>query len=152
MKKLGSVLIFVTLFNVLLAQEVGEIFNNNELYELFGKVKQSVNFETKKLKALIPFSGKYIMFRIIKKDIVILDENRKQLYPFDKDADYDNKTVFKYFSVNILTRLLNSADYNIVRFEEREKALVVKYKNKSMERGASCPPVCPELIYAISNY
>ncbi|MFA8343972.1 MAG: hypothetical protein ACEPO8_13450 [Rhodothermaceae bacterium] len=148
MKNLSIILVFATLLNFGFAQEAGEIFNNNELLKLFGEVKQSVDFKTEELKNLIPLAGEHIMFRIISDDVVILDQHRQQLYPYDKDADYDEKTVFKFFSVSVLNRLLQSADYHKVIFEEREKALVVKYKNKSMERGRQCPPYCPKEGYA----
>lgn len=148
MKKLMQICLVLTSINFGFAQEVGEIFNNEEVLELFGEVKQSVRFETEELKNIIPYAGEYIMFRIIDKEIVILDKQRRQLYPYNKQINFDDKTVFKFFSISVLYRLLQSSDYKFVIFEEREKALVVKYKNKSMERGRYCPPFCSEENYA----
>jgi len=90
------------------------------------------------------------MFGLINQQLIILDNNRKLMYP--EKADYKDSDVFIVYSVNMLRELLldnksekqgDEKDENI-SIEQRQEVLSISINEKTLETGIKCPPMCPD--------
>ena len=122
------------------AQVVGVIYGNQEAEQKFGKVINSLEMPSIQLESLLKMSGKYIMFKIADKNLFIIDENRKPLYPDNISVKSDE--VFKLLSVSKVLELLNEGQNRQTFFEERENAFSITNGSYTLEQSALCPPFC----------
>ena len=74
----SQVLLFSVVCN---SQDYGKIISRDEAQTLFGSVLVSVKMPVETLQDLVSKTEKVIMFKIIEDSVVILDNNRKVLFP-----------------------------------------------------------------------
>lgn len=143
MKKL--VIILVVLVNVVCAQEIGKIFKNEEVPAIFGKKISEVKLEADIIREALLKTNEYILFKVHNDDIIITDVYQNILYS-DESVEYvDPEWVFKLFSKSIVERFFDSnsdVPEKFVYFETREKDVVLRYQDKSLDKSAFCPPFC----------
>lgn len=122
------------------AQEVGTIYSKPEADQKFGKVIKSIEMPSAQLEDLLKKSGNYVMFKIVEKNLYIIDENRKPLYPGNISVKPDE--VFKLLSVSKVFELLKQGQNQQTFFEERENAFSITNGSYTLEQSSLCPPFC----------
>ena len=148
-------LIFVSFIALLLlscspTNQVGKLYSPEEANKLFGNVLYSADINTNTLAALIKKTDKSIMFGLINKQLIILDNKRHLLYP--EKADFKETDVFTVYSTAVLNELLETGKLNkqtdgnaeTVSVEQRREVLSVSSDAQTLETGNKCPPVCPD--------
>lgn len=123
-------------------QRIGKVFTNTEAYQQFGVIITSGEIPVDKVKVLLTKTENTIMFGIVNKTPIILDNNRKLLYP--EKADYKDTDVFTAYSVSVLKELLSKSSSQNISIEQRREVLSVSLGNYTLENGWKCPPNCPE--------
>lgn len=123
-------------------QVAGKLFTSAVADQKYGPVLNSVEFPTKNLTELLNETDKYIMFKIVNNSIVILDKDRKVLYPeVEKITEED---VFTEYSKSVVEDLISVGDADTVFFEQRKEVFTVTVGNVTMEIGIICPPLCQD--------
>lgn len=148
-------LIFVSFIALLLlscspTSQVGKLYSPEEANKLFGNVLYSADINTNTLAALIKKTDKSIMFGLINKQLIILDNKRHLLYP--EKADFKETDVFTVYSIAVLNELLETGKLNkqtdgdaeTVSVEQRREVLSVSSDAQTLETGNKCPPYCPD--------
>ena len=148
-------LIFVSFIALLLlscspTNQVGKLYSPEEANKLFGNVLYSADINTNTLAALIKKTDKSIMFGLINKQLIILDNKRHLLYP--EKADFKETDVFTVYSTAVLNELLETGKLNkqtdgdaeTVSVEQRREVLSVSSDAQTLETGNKCPPYCPD--------
>lgn len=150
MKKIFHIIIIFMLLLLFLScsptKEIGKVFTNEEADKLFGAVLYSAPVPLKDFDALLSKTDKTIMFGIINKTVIILDNKRWLLYP--EKAEYKDTDVFTIYSVSIVRELISEfrqkkiGPEDEINVEQRREVLSVSYGNNTIETGAKCPPLC----------
>ncbi len=148
-------LIFVSFIALLFlscspTSQVGKLYSPEEANKLFGNVLYSADINTNTLAALIKKTDKSIMFGLINKQLIILDNKRHLLYP--EKADFKETDVFTVYSTTVLNELLETGKLNkqtdgdaeTVSVEQRREVLSVSSDAQTLETGNKCPPYCPD--------
>ena len=148
-------LIFVSFITLLFlscspTSQVGKLYSPEEANKLFGNVIYSVDINTNTLAGLIKKTDKSIMFGLINKQLIILDNKRHLLYP--EKADFKETDVFTVYSTTVLNELLETGKLNkqtdgdaeTVSVEQRREVLSVSSDAQTLETGNKCPPYCPD--------
>jgi hypothetical protein len=148
-------LIFVSFIALLFlscspTSQVGKLYSPEEANKLFGNVLYSADINTNTLAALIKKTDKSIMFGLINKQLIILDNKRHLLYP--EKADFKETDVFTVYSTAVLNELLETGKLNkqtdgdaeTVSVEQRREVLSVSSDAQTLETGNKCPPYCPD--------
>lgn len=133
----SQVLLFSVVCN---SQDYGKIISRDEAQTLFGSVLVSVKMPVETLQDLVSKTEKVIMFKIIEDSVVILDNNRKVLFPDGKSVS--SKTVFTVYSISVLNELLSQGKAAFIHIEQRKEVLTITNGNYTLEYGAPCPPDC----------
>ncbi len=145
-----SLLLSLLLFGCSSSDKIGKLYTTENANQLFGDVKYSVEMNVNQFTNLLNRTHKTIMFGIINRQLIILDNNRKLIYP--EKADYKDSDVFIVYSVNMLRELLSDnktekqgdeKDEN-VSIEQRQEVLSISINEKTLETGMKCPPMCPD--------
>lgn len=123
-------------------QQIGKVYTNTEAYQKFGVVISSYETPVDKVKELLTKTENFIMFGILNKTPVILDNNRKLLYP--EKSDYKDTDVFTAYSINAVKDLFAKSNEKNLVIEQRREVLSVSIGNYTLENGWKCPPNCPE--------
>lgn len=137
------VIIAVTIFigNIYcFGQVAGKLFTNQAANEKFGVVTNSVEFPVKNLENWLNQTDKYIMFKIIKNSVIVLNHDRNVIYP--EGAKVDSADAFTEYSISVVEDLISVGESESVFFEQREEVLTVTIGNVTMEVGILCPPIC----------
>ena len=146
MSKIYHVIIISVLLLLFLScsptQQIGKVYTNTEAYQQFGAVIYSGEVPREKVIELLNKTEKTIMFGIVNKIAIILDNNRKLLYP--AKAEYSDTDVFTAYNVSAVNELLSKSNSQSVVIEQRREVLSVSLGNYTLESGAKCPPLCPE--------
>lgn len=132
---------YIFLFStVSFSQTVGKIFSQEEANNLFGDVIESVPINLCDLISAINQTQNYVMFQIIRGELIILGDGRKVLYPVGKNVD--SKEVFALFSKSKVMELICLAGGNAVTVEKRQSHLTVTFGLNTLEESWPCPPFC----------
>jgi hypothetical protein len=147
-------IIFVSVLSLLLLScspttQIGKIYTPEDANKLFGNVIFSVDINTTALSSLLEKTDKYIMFGLINKQLIIVDNKRHLLYP-DK-AEYKDTDVFTVFSTDVIMKLLTGKTLNKdsnggaenISIEQRREVLSISTVSQTLETGSKCPPYCP---------
>ena len=146
MKKvaLSAVLFCLFLFGVgssASAQQYGKVLKKAEANRLFGRVYQSSKMNVKNFSKIVNQSSNVVMLNILKKQLFILGDKRKVLYP--AKATVDSTTVFHVFSISKVEELLKANKDTTITVELRRKHLTVTHGFSTLEYSSLCPPWCP---------
>ena len=143
MKKYAGLAVFLVLVfgSQLFAQEIGKLFSKHEADILFGKVLNSVEIDKAKLAGLTDINSDAFMFKISAGELLILDENRKTLYPDDRTVS--EKEIFYYFSKSKVKEFLSAGATDVIKVEMRESTLTLTGRDNTLEQAMLCPPFCP---------
>ena len=137
-----SSLILLLFLSCSSTQQTGKVYTNTEAFQQFGAVIASGEIPVDKVKELLTKTENNIMFGIVNKTPIILDNNRKLLYP--EKADYKDTEVFTAYSINVVKDLLSKSNGQNLIIEQRREVLSVSLGNYTLENGWKCPPNCPE--------
>ena len=143
-----SLLLALLFFSCSTTSRIGKIFTTEDADNLFGNVIFSVEIDPDLLLDLLNKTEKNIMFGLIDKNLIILGDNRKLIYP--EQAEFKESDVFTVYSKDIVNELLS---YNILRkqndnepetiqVEQRREVLSVSTDKQTLESGLKCPPSC----------
>ena len=132
------------------ASQMGKIYTPEEANKLFGNVIYSVGIKSNTLSELLKKTDKSIMFGLIDRQLIILDNNRSVIFP--EKAAFKETDVFTVYSTDVVMDLLSGKALNkqtdveadSVSIEQRREVLSVSTEIKTLESGAKCPPLCPE--------
>ena len=138
--KIFFLILFINGYYLTSAQTIGVIYTKAEAYQKFGPVADSVKMDTDQLNTLLSKSGKYLLFKINKGNLYILDENRKPLYPADFSVKPEE--VYKIVSISKIKELLNKEQNQKVSFEARKNVYSLTSGNFTLEEIVNCPPFC----------
>jgi hypothetical protein len=122
------------------SQVVGVIYSKTEANQKFGSIVNSVEITTAKLNDLLNQAGNYLLFKINDKNLYILDEGRKPLYP--EGISVAPEEVLKIVSVSKIQELLNNGQNEQTFFEERNDVNTITNGEYTLEEIANCPPFC----------
>ena len=140
-----SVALFVLFLFVvsssLFAQTYGKVLKKTKANRLFGRVYQSSKMNVKDFTKIVDQSSKVVMLNILKKQLFILGDKRKVLYPANKTVD--STTVFHVFSKSKVIELLRINKDTTITVELRKKHLTVTHGMSTLEFSQVCPPWCP---------
>ena len=137
------VLIFsqVLLFSVVCnSQDYGKIISRDEADTLFDSVLVSVKMPVETVQDLISKTEKNIMLKIVEDSVVVLDNNRKVLFPEGKSVSSED--VFTVYSISALKELISKSKEEFIYIEQRKEVLTITNGNFTLEFGAPCPPDC----------
>lgn len=147
-------LIFVAILALLFLScspttQMGKIYTPEEADKLFGNVIYFANIDNNILTDVLKRTEKSIMFGLINKQLIILDNKRNLLYP--EKAEYKETDVFTVYSTNVVMELLSGKALNkptdveaeTVSIEQRREVLSVSIESSTLESGSKCPPACP---------
>lgn len=144
MKKIYHVLIIALLLFLLLScsstQQFGKIYTLEEANQLLGNVIYSTEIVRDTVTGLLNKTEKNIMFGLINREIVILDNNRKLIYPLK--VEFNDTDVFTVYSISVVKDLLSKGTSPNINVEQRREVLSVTYDKNTMENGTKCPPYC----------
>lgn len=130
------------------ASKIGNLFSNEEANQLFGNVIYSVEINSNELYNLLDKTEENIMFGLINKNLIILGDNRKLIYP--EKAEFKESDVFTIYSKDIVKELLTNSSLKkqksnepeVVSVEQRREVLSVSTDTQTLETGHKCPPSC----------
>jgi hypothetical protein len=130
--------------------QIGKFYTPEEANKLFGSVIYSIDLNTSDLSELLKKTEKSIMFGLINRQLIILDNNRKLIYP--EKAEYKETDVFTVYSTDVIMELLSSKTLNkesdskseVVSIEQRIEVLSISTETKTLETGSKCPPFCQD--------
>ena len=123
-------------------QEVyGKLFKGSVANQKYGPVLDSVVMPLKNFQTLLNETDKYIMFKIVNNSVIILNQDRKVLYP--ENATVKPEEVFSMYSKSVVEDLISVGDADSVYFQQRKDVLSITIGNITMEVAAFCPPLCP---------
>jgi len=141
--KLVFLLLMVITSTLINAQTVGKIFDKNEADALFGTVLVSIPIKTSELRTIVDKTAKYVMFRIVSGEVIILDEARRPVYP-SSDTAVGTDDPYKYYSKAIVIELLDKCTDEYVFLENRQAVFSITHGAFTLEEAWICPPICPE--------
>ncbi len=146
MSKIYHIIIIAVLLLLFLScsptQQFGKIFTKAKADELFGKVIFSTEIPQEIVVDVFNKTEKNIMFGIVKQNAIVLDNNRKLLYPVK--AEFKDTDVFTVYSVSVLKELLSKGKSPNINVEQRKEVLSVSYNDYTLETGNWCPPFCSQ--------
>ena len=133
----SQVLLFSVVCN---SQDYGKIISRDEADKLFDSVLVSVKMPVETVQDLISKTEKNIMLKIVEDSVVILDNNRKVLFPEGKSVSSED--VFTVYSISALKELISKSKEEFIYIEQRKEVLTITNGNFTLEFGAPCPPDC----------
>ena len=151
MSKIFKILVVFLLALILFAcsqtSQIGRIYTSEEADKLFGVVIYSESINSSVLAGLLERTDKIIMFGLINKHLIILDNNRHLLYP--ERADFKDTDVFTSYDTGVVREILsvnsnknNDNGSEIIDVEQRREVLSVSSGSYTLETGLKCPPNC----------
>ena len=109
MSKIFKILVVFLLALILFAcsqtSQIGRIYTSVEADKLFGVVIYSESINSSVLAGLLERTDKIIMFGLINKHLIILDNNRHFLYP--ERADFKDTDVFTSYDTGVVREILS---------------------------------------------
>jgi len=127
-------------------KEIGKIYTREEANKLFGNVIYSVDLNISVLSELLKKTEKSIMFGLIGRQLIILDNNRNLIYP--EKAEYKDTDVFTVYDTDVVSQLISNKESRSqsenVSVEQRIEVLSISTEKNTLEMGLKCPPLCPD--------
>lgn len=127
-------------------KQIGKFYTPEEANKLFGNVIYSVDLSTNVLSELLKQTEKSIMFGLVDRQLIILDNHRNLIYP-DK-AEYKDTDIFTVYSIDVVTQLISNRESGSqsenVSVEQRREVLSISSEISTLEMGLKCPPLCPD--------
>ena len=139
-----------TLFIVLIAfsfsysqSVVGHIYIKTDADNLYGPVITSNNISSSLLLNLTNSTNNYLMFRISNGNLVILNNQRKELFPGNAAVNPNDE--FRYFSISLINKIIvDGRDIFTIVEIRNNNILTITNGNYTLEVSLPCPPVCPD--------
>ena len=122
------------------AYSQGKIISKEEANKLFGPVLISKVFLTDGLQTTIDKSKEIVMFKIIDKEVYILNNNRDVLLP--EKVKVDSSEVFSVYSLSVLQELMKNGGKDTTYVEQRDSVLTLTNGSLTVEYAKPCPPIC----------
>jgi len=141
MKTLLLTFFLLTGLNLFSQEKAGKIISYGEADSLFGSPDKILMISLTKLDDFIRLSD-HLLINIVDEDIVILDKDRKALYPEEYQAKEDE--VFHMYSSSVLKELLSRKQQDFISIELRKEVLTITNGNYTLEFGLLCPPYCTD--------
>ena len=150
MSRIYKLIILNVLVGLLFAcsstKQIGKFYEPEEANKLFGNVIYSVDLNTNVLSGLLKKTNNIIMFGIINRELIILDNNRGIIFP--EKAEIKDTDVFTVYSTDLLIELISNnksnSQSNNVTVEQRSEVLSISTDKATLETGGKCPPFCAE--------
>jgi hypothetical protein len=121
---------------------MGKIFTLEEANKLHGNVIYSVEINNNVILDLLKKTGNSIMFGLINREVVILDNHRNLIYP--EKAEVKETDVFTAYSTDLVSELILNKESDNISIEQRREVLSVSTQTSTLESGSKCPPYCPD--------
>ena len=135
-------LLFLMVFgSQLFAQEAGKIYSKADADALLGKVTMSMQIDRDKLVKITDTDSKGFMFKINGGELIILDAQRKTLYPDSRMVS--SSEVFNYFSKSKVKEFLNQTSASVISIQMRGSTLTLESDGFDLDNSFMCPPICP---------
>ncbi len=122
------------------AQTIGVIYTKPEADQKFGPVLNSVKVSNSQLEDWLNKSGNYLLFKIDGRNLYILAEGRKPLFP--DSLLVQPEEVYKLVSVSKIKELINKGQNQQTFFEERQNVFSISNGDYTLEEIVNCPPFC----------
>lgn len=122
--------------------QMGKIYTLEEANKLHGNVIYSVEINNNVLLELLKKTENSIMFGLINRELVILDNHRNLIYP--EKAEVRDTDVFTVYSTDIVSELILNKESDNISVEQRREVLSVSTQLSTLESGVKCPPYCPD--------
>ena len=143
-------ILFLLFFACSSTTQMGKIFTLEEANKLHGNVIYSVEINNNVILDLLKKTENSIMFGLINREVVVLDNQRNLIYP--EKAEVKDTDVFTVYSTNVVMELLSGKALNkqidgeaeTVSIEQRREVLSVSTETQTLESGLKCPPTCPD--------
>jgi hypothetical protein len=120
---------------------IGKIYSATEADQIYGSVNTSVQISSNTLNSLINNTTNYIMFRIYNGNLVILDDQRKVLYPAGTVISPQEEV--RMFSASLVKKLLIDGNNSFTTIEIRKNnVLTLTNGIYTLEYSWPCPPHC----------
>lgn len=137
-----AAIFFVVAFSsAVFSQPIGKIYTVEEANKLFGKAIDTVTMAKSNLLPILKRTQKNTMFKIANKELIILGDGRKVLYPKNKIVKPDDR--FHFFSKSKVLELMKLSNSTKVHFETRQNTLTITSGINTLEEAMWCPPFCP---------
>ena len=145
MQKCFNTIVFISIFvfatySTCFSQVHGKIFAKSEANQRFGPVLVSVSIPTGTLQRILKQTENHIMFKIVNKSVIVLDNNRNVISL--RGESINAQDVFSLYSVSVLNDLLSRGDDTVIYVEQRSEVLSITYGGYTMEMSTFCPPWC----------
>ena len=122
------------------AYSQGKIISKEDADKLFGPVLISKVFPTEGLQTTINKSKEIVMFKMINKEVYILNNDRDVLLP--GKVKIDSSEVFSVYSLSVLQELMKNGGKDTTYVEERDSVLTLTNGSLTVEYSIPCPPNC----------
>ena len=146
MSKIYHIIIFAILLLFFFAcsptMQMGKIYTLEEANKLHGNVIYSVEINNNVVLELLKKTENSIMFGLIDRELVILDNHRNLIYP--EKAEIRETDVFTAYSTDLVSELILNKESDKISVEQRREVLSVSTQSSTLESGSKCPPVCPD--------
>jgi hypothetical protein len=135
-------ILFLLFFACGSTTQMGKIYTPEEANKLFGNVIYSVDINSNVILELLKKTENSIMFGLINRKLIILDNHRNVIYP--EKAEVKDTDVFTVYSTDIVSELILNKESENISVEQRREVLSVSTQSSTLEAGSKCPPYCPD--------
>ena len=118
----------------------GKILAKSDADQQFGAVLEFVSISTNTLQDLLGKSEKTVMFKIIDKELYVLNNNREVIYPAGGMVAADVKLAV--YSISVISKLIADGNQSSTQVEQRSEVLSITNGNQTLEYSSWCPPLC----------
>lgn len=118
----------------------GKILAKSDADQQFGAVLEFVSISTNTLHDLLGKSEKTVMFKIIDKELYVLNNNREVIYPAGGMVASDVKLAV--YSISVISKLIADGNQSSTQVEQRSEVLSITNGNQTLEYSSWCPPLC----------
>ena len=132
--------LFTFSLSPLLAQ--GVVYSKEQANSIYGPVLVTKEIQSILLSKYFNQTNGKLMFRIYNDYVVILDDQRNQLYPGGASVGLTDK--FRVFSTELINEILTNGGNSVTSIELRNNEVIsLTNGDQTLEYGGFCPPYCP---------
>ncbi len=140
MKTYIFIILLLCLFSSGNAQ--GVVYSAEEADILYGSVVFSTDVQSILLVKYFNQTEGALMFRIQDGNLIILNNERVQLYP--GTASVSGGDIFRVFSITLIDQIIQNGQHSSTVVELRNNWVIsLTNGNYTLEFGQDCPPYCP---------